>query len=458
MLRISNQKINAQDVEKRVYSLKTLNTPRSGKVLAYWLMGIFVFFFLCLFLPWQQNVQGTGFVTALSPKDRPQTVQTAIAGRIEKWFVQEGQAIEKGDTILTLSEIKDDYFDPELLTRLGEQIKAKNDGIAATKTKVSALDENIAALQNGLQLKLQQAANKLQQARYKLRIDSADLEAENINLQIAERQFKGGENMYNTQLISLVDFERRKGKLQETRAKLISFQNKVMVSRNEIINARVELSSIRAEYAKEIAKAQSDKSSAVSYLADAEGELSKQRNKLSSVEVRVQNRAVVAPQDGFLVKALKAGIGETLKENDAIATIQPAQPAKAVELYVKAMDVPLLQKGRIVRVEFDGWPALQFSGWPSVSVGTFAGRVAVIDYVNSKDGKYRLLITPDATEEEGWPEQLRLGSGVKGFVMLNDVPVWFELWRQLNGFPASLQNPTPGAEDQQPGKEVKDGK
>ena len=109
----------------------------------------------------------------------------------------------------------------------------------------------------------------------------------------------------------------------------------------------------------------------------------------------------------------------------------------AVEMHVKAMDVPLLSKGRKVRIEFDGWPALQFSGWPSVSVGTFGGEVQVIDYVNTKPGEFRILVTPDKSDEK-WPEQLRVGSGIKGWVMLDDVPVWYEIWRQLNGFPPSL--------------------
>ncbi|MBD0260937.1 MAG: HlyD family efflux transporter periplasmic adaptor subunit, partial [Cytophagales bacterium] len=319
---------------------------------------------------------------------------------------------------------------------------AKEDGIAATRTKIGALDNNIRALEEGLRFKMQQAQNKLQQSRYKLVSDSTDYEAEKINVQVANRQFTGGENMYRNGLISLVEYEKRKLKVQESNAKLVSMQNKVLVAKNEVLNARIELSSIQAEYAKEIAKANSDRSSAVSYLADAEGELSKLRNKLASVEVRVQQRAIVAPQDGYVVKALKAGIGETIKEGEAVVTVQPDLPQKAVELYVEAMDVPLLSKGRHVRLEFDGWPALQFSGWPSVSVGTFGGRIAVIDYVNSKAGKYRILVTPDP-QQEPWPERLRLGSGVYGWAMLNDVPIWYEIWRQLNGFPPSLdQEPT----------------
>ena len=120
-----------------------------------------------------------------------------------------------------------------------------------------------------------------------------------------------------------------------------------------------------------------------------------------------------------------------------MCTIMPQSTDIAVEMHVKAMDVPLISKGRRVRIEFDGFPALQFSGWPSISVGTFGGTVEVIDYVNTKPGEFRILVVPDKTDTP-WPKQLRMGSGIKGWVMLDDVRVWFELWRQLNGFPPSL--------------------
>jgi adhesin transport system membrane fusion protein len=187
----------------------------------------------------------------------------------------------------------------------------------------------------------------------------------------------------------------------------------------------------------------------VAYLADAESEYSKLRNKFANVQVRTNQYNLVAPQDGYIVKALKAGIGETIKEGESVVTVMPNTPTLAVELYVRAMDVPLLDKGDQVRLEFDGWPALQFSGWPSVSVGTFGGIIEVIDYVNSQGGKYRILVSPDPNDEP-WPEQLRIGSGVYGWAMLKEVPVWYEIWRQLNGFPPSL--------DAEPSKEVKEAK
>ena len=63
--------------------------------------------------------------------------------------------------------------------------------------------------------------------------------------------------------------------------------------------------------------------------------------------------------------------------------------------------------------------------------------MAIIDRLNGKDGLYRVLIRPDhlGNENEKWPEALRLGSAVGGWIMLKDVPIWWEVWRQLNGFP-----------------------
>ncbi len=206
---------------------------------------------------------------------------------------------------MAISEIKDDYFDPQLLTRLQEQVTAKQEVITATQTKVKALDQQIAALNQGLLYSLQKARNKLQQAGFKLISDSTEYEAEKLQNEVANRRFAGAESLYNNGLISLTDFESRKLKRQEVSAKLISLENKVLGSKNEVLNAKVELNAISAEYADKLAKTQSDRSSAISYLADAEGELSKLRNKYASVEVRTVQRSIVAPQAGYVVKALK---------------------------------------------------------------------------------------------------------------------------------------------------------
>ncbi len=441
MLNISKQKIHDKvHAQFELHSLNTLHTPRSAIVLKRWLTAIGLVLFIVLFVPWQQNINGKGDITALTPADRPQNIQNIIAGRIEKWLVKEGDFVEKGDTLLVISEIKDDYFDANLNLRLQEQLNAKKAAIESYKIKTQALDNQIGALRQNQVFSLQKARNKVKQSQAKVVSDSTDVIAEQVQVTIAQTRYDRGEDQYkNSGIISLTELESRKLKVQETRAKLVSVQNKWLVSKQELINARIELSAIEAEYAEKISKAESDKSSALSSLATGEYELAQLQNKVANVNFRQGQYIVRAPQDGYVVKTFKAGIGETIKEGESICTLQPYMPDMAVELYVKAMDVPLIQEGREVRLQFEGWPALVFSGWPSTSVGTFGGTVKVIDRVDSKDGQYRILVVPKA-KDEPWPKQLRMGSGVVGWVMLDNVPVWYEIWRQLNAFPANLKS------------------
>lgn len=429
--------VKEEIANRELYTLKILKTPSAGRILARWLMGIFLVFFIMLFMPWQQNIRGKGYITAFTPGNRPQSIESAIAGRIAGWNVREGQFVEKGDTILTLSEIKDKFFDPNLLERMREQLDAKAGSIESKLEKVNSLKEQVAALRQALDVKYQQAQNKIAQTALKLVSDSVDYEAEKIRFQNFKNQLERNKTLYESGNIALTKYQDIESKYQQSRMKLVSSENKYLQTKTELINTEVDLSGIKADYQDKISKAQSNINSTLAEIFDGQGSLSKLKNEYVNMQIRNEQYQVVAPQSGFLVKAMKGGIGETIKEGEGVATIMPSNPDIAVEMYVKAMDVPLLSKGRKVRLEFDGWPALQFSGWPSVSVGTFGGVVQVIDYVNSKGSEFRILVTPDP-DDEPWPSLLRQGSGSKGWVMLDNVPVWYELWRQLNGFPPSL--------------------
>jgi multidrug efflux pump subunit AcrA (membrane-fusion protein) len=129
MLRLSTQRIDKVIKHEDLYSLRKLETPSAGILLAKWLMVLGLVFVIFLFLPWQQNIRGSGAVTALSPEHRPQTVQAIIAGQIQQWHVNEGDYVSAGDTIVTIREVKEKYFDPQLLTRLEEQLSAKRNSL-----------------------------------------------------------------------------------------------------------------------------------------------------------------------------------------------------------------------------------------------------------------------------------------------------------------------------------------
>lgn len=411
------------------------------------LLGLFI---IILFLPWRQTIPGRGMVTALRPEDRPQTVQNQIGGRIERWAVREGQEVRKGDTILIISETAQSYFDPELPSRLGEQLVAKQGSEEAAVQKIEATEAQLSALSSGLQFQLNAAANKVTQAENYVRSDSADLIAIQKFYDISKARLDRYEQGYKNGLFSLTDIESRRLKLQEDFAKVISQQNKLNTAIQNLQNARIELDNIRAKYQESLAKTRSDLGSALSGRAGVQGDIAKLRNEIANMEVRRGLYVIRAPQDGFVVKTLKAGVGENIKEGEAIATLQPKEPLVAAEIYVDAMDVPLIQDTSDVRIQFEGWPSIQFAGWPSVAVGTFAGKIAVIDRVSSPNGKYRVLVRqtrPAPVNDEPWPRQLRQGSGVYGRVILRSVPVWYEIWRQLNGFPPSLEKEPQSAKE-----------
>ncbi|TBW26780.1 HlyD family secretion protein [Gramella sp. KN1008] len=395
---------------------------------------------IILFLPWTQTISGTGSVTTLTPGQRPQTIQSPIPGQISRWYVREGEFVKKGDTILHITEVKSEYMDPDLVRRTGEQVRAKSNSLVSYDEKIDALGQQIMALQNEKQLKLEQARNKLEQARLKTKSDSIDLQAAQTNLKIAETQFERTQKLKEEGLKAMTDVEEKRLKLQENQAKLISQENKLLASRNDIINARLELNRIEAEYSDKIAKARSDRSTAQSMRYDTEAEVSKLENAYVNYDIRDALYYIRAPQDGYINKALVGGIGETFKEGEKLVSIMPANYDLAVETYVKPLDLPLLHVGEKVRVRFDGWPAIVFSGWPNISYGTYGAEIVAIENYISENGKYRVLLAPDP-DGQPWPNALRVGSGANTLALLEDVPIWYEIWRHLNGFPPNYYSP-----------------
>lgn len=443
MLNISPNKLNDKVDLSRFEAARRVFHRRHYKHFNRFLLAFAGIGVVVLFLPWTQNISGEGYLTTLRPDQRPQTVQSPIPGRIEKWYVREGDLVQAGDTILFMSEVKNEYFDPRLIERTGQQIQAKNMAVSSYQEKGRALEAQVGALATERRLKLEQARNKLLQARLKVESDSLDLEAARTQITIAERQYERTSTLQEEGLKAVTDVEEKRMKLQESRAKLISQQNKLLASRNEVLNAEMEIGRVEAEYTDKISKARSDLFTARSAQFDSEAQVTKLENEYANYERRSELYYVRAPQTGYVNKALRAGIGETFKEGDQLVSIMPSEYDMAVETFVDPIDLPLVHLGEKVRIQFDGWPAIIFSGWPNVSYGTYGGEVVAIETFISPNGKYRILLAPDP-EDHSWPKDLRVGSGANTIALLEDVPIWFELWRKLNGFPPNYYNPTEG--------------
>lgn len=440
MLNITKNKLHKKVDLTQYASGKKVFHEHSQKYFNRFLIAFGIISIIILLLPWTQTVAGKGYVTTLTPAQRPQTLQSPIPGRIEEWYVREGDFVEKGDTILHISEVKSEYFDPQIVDRTGDQIRVKRNSQESYEEKIQFLSNQVSALQQERVLKTDQAQNKLEQSKLKFRSDSIDLEAAKTNFEIAQRQYDRIETLNDEGLKSMAEVENYRLKLQEAKAKQIAQQNKVLAAKNEIINARIELNRIQAEYGEKISKTQSDRSSAETSLFQTQAEVSKLETDFTNYDVRKGLYFIRAPQSGYINKAIKAGIGETFKEGEPLVGIMPSNYEIAVETYVDPIDMPLLHLGEQVRVQFDGWPAIVFSGWPNSSYGTYGAEIVAIENFISPNGKYRVLLAPDEDDYK-WPKEIKIGSGASTLALLEDVPIWYELWRQLNGFPPNYYTP-----------------
>ena len=400
-----------------------------------------IWFFICasifiifLFLPWTQNIRANGTVTTLYQDQRPQQVNTIIGGRVMKWHIKEGDYVKAGDTLVQLTEVKTDYLDPNLLQRTQEQLAGKQLSVEYYKSKVDVTDQQIGAINSGLQLKLNQLLNKLNQLQLKVQADSAEAMAAVNDFSIGNKQYNRQKAMYDSGLVSLTQLETRNQQYQNAMAKKISAENKLANSKQDLTITRIEMNALQQENIEKVAKAQGEQFQSLTQIASGRADVAKLENQYASYSIRNGMYYVLASQSGQIVKAQKAGIGEFVKDGDMIAEIVPDKIQYAVEMFVRPLDLPLLAAGQKVRFLFDGFPAIVFSGWPKASSGTFGGEIVAIESNVSVNGKFRVLVKED-TNDRPWPKQLKIGTGAQGITLLKDVQVWYELWRNINGFP-----------------------
>jgi len=426
--------IEQESESSSLNSFKKVYRIRAKSSVKYWIWGMLILMVPVMLLPWTQNIRAKGTITTLRQEQRPQELNTIIAGRVIKWHVKEGDFVKLGDTILQLGEVKVDFLDPRLLERTQQQITAKQQSIEAYNNKANTTITQAQALERGKELKLQSLENKIAQQQLDVQTDEADLLASNNELNVYRRQIDGAKIMLDSGAISLTEFEKRKVNYQNGLAKVNSANNKLLQNRQELTNLRIDQNSAIQDYTDKISKTDGDRFSSLSSAASTEAELSKLQSQYSNYDARNKLYYITAPQSGQITKAKKAGIGEMVKEGEMMVEIVPDNIQYAVEIFVEPMDLPLISRGQKVRFIFDGFPVIVFSGWPEGSYGTFGGKVTAVETSVSYNGKFRVLVIEDP-QEKPWPKQLRMGGGANGIALLKDVPVYYELWRNINGFP-----------------------
>lgn len=387
-----------------------------------------------LFLPWTQNIKSKGNVSTLYQQQRPQNLNSPIPGKIVKWYVKNGDFIKKGDTILQISEIKDDYLDPNLVERTQQQVEAKKGVRDYYSAKISTTGNQLQAISNAKDLKLSQIKIKISQLQNKLRAEQAELTAANNELRVAQDQLNRQNKMYEEGLVSLTQLQQRNVAFQNALAKKTSAENKLAQTQQEIMNQNIEQNAVIQDYSEKMSKIEGDRFQSMGQVAGSTGEIAKLENQVATYKVRRGLYYILASQDGQITQLNKAGIGEIVKDGESIGIIVPDKIDYIAEIYVKPVDLPLIRENQKVMLTFDGFPAIVFSGWPNSSYGTFYGRVIAVENNINEKGLFKAIVTEDKSKKP-WPKQMKIGTGAQGIAILNDVPIWYEIWRNINGFP-----------------------
>ncbi|MEL7498646.1 MAG: HlyD family efflux transporter periplasmic adaptor subunit [Planctomycetota bacterium] len=424
--------------KKRSATVHLVQSSRFARKLAKLLVyGLGLSIVGMIFLPWQQTSRGTGEVVALSPQERPQTVKATAKGVVKRIAVGlvEGSKVRKGDFLLEIQP-----FAGDLVEQLNQQIEELRNKEETARIKDTAYGQNVQGFTEARDFAVS-AADEL--------IGAAEAKLQSKKNQVAAYVAK--------ELQARLNYERQKGLFDQG----IKPQKEIEKLKKELDVSLSDLDSVREDVAaleKEVKAKQDERQEkqrvsqtkidyARAMQQDAKGSIASIRKEISELKVKLQETArleIFAPRDGTIFRLAVNELGDSVKEGDPLLTIVPEVTQKAVELFVNGNDMPLIQSGQEVRLQFEGWPAVQFTGWPSVAVGTFSGRVSNVDATDNGKGEFRILIIPSEIEQK-WPSDRYLRQGVRanGWVMLRRVSLGYEIWRQLNGFPVIIADEEP---------------
>ena len=421
--------------ERTFPALKLAKSSRLARRLARFLLfALAAAFIAMLLVPWQQTASGKGHVVAFDSNQRHQDVDAPISGRIVNWNPQlvEGAMVKEGEQLCDIEVI-----DTELLRQMDLQLAATERKLATDRTIVDAYFENVQAHLEIKEQVILAGDEIVKMAEQKLMAEAEGLKAAIAAAEQSEKDRVRRKELFEQKVGSQFDLERAVRQAEEANAKVEQARAYVRAATNEVRGKKAELIAKTRE-----AQAKIDSSTAV--YEKSKGDLASTEKEISEIKGKrtMQKQSVRAPQDGYIFKLKISQGGQIVSQGSSLLELVPFSPDRAVAVKVDGNEIPLVSamgnggRPRKVRLQFEGWPAVQFSGWPSAAVGTFGGLVSVIDSTDDGQGKFRVLVQPDP-DERPWPNETILRQGVRAncWVLLDEVPLGWEIWRQLNGFP-----------------------
>jgi multidrug efflux pump subunit AcrA (membrane-fusion protein) len=399
---------------------------------------------LIAFVPWTQTITTTGQLSAYSPYERPQDIEAQITGRINKWHVFEGVRVKQGDLILELSDIDPLFMAPDLLSLLEQRKTALEQNRQAALDRASQLEKRIKEMQNLVKAAVPSAEARVVEAENKVREAEQNVAAAKIAVDTAELNVNRHKQLAERGLVSQRELELTILAAIGSKAELQGAEAALQAAKQGMRALSFGRDQISADVVQRLLDAEASRAGAFADAARATDQLADVSLRLSNITQRRIASRTYAPIDGTVVRMAEVGPGETVRPGDKLVRISPLSADKAAELWADGLDSPLLNVGRKVRLLFFGIPAIPLPAWPELMAGTYGGVIKVVDQVDDGKGNFRFWVVPDP-EDRPWPEQshVRQGTKVMGWVILNRVPLWYELWRRVNLFPPDYQERAP---------------
>jgi|APLak6261679142_1056127.scaffolds.fasta_scaffold00009_129 multidrug efflux pump subunit AcrA (membrane-fusion protein) len=411
-----------------------VRSPRVLRVLARLMavLGIVIGVAL-IFVPWQQSIDGTGRVVAFAPVERQQEIDAPIEGRVTRWYVREGSRVKKGEVLFELTD-----NDPDIIKRLQEEREAVVARRDAAVSRANSIQARQKSLESSKVAGIRAAQSRVSMAQERTRAAKQTVEAARAALETAKLNIERQNKLMEQGLTSQRNVELAQLEAVRTSTEVERALATLQAAMGEELALEADRTRVEHDLSAAIDDARATEASALAEEANAAAELARLEVRLA----RQSTMEVKAPMEGTVLRLLSGQGNSFVKAGDPLLVLVPDTTERAVELWVAGNDMPLLAEGRPVRLQFEGWPAVQFTGWPSVAVGTFGGTVALIDSADDGQGKFRIVVRPDAREP--WPTGLYLRQGVRvnGWVLLEQVKLGYELWRRFNGFPPTVKPPT----------------
>jgi multidrug resistance efflux pump len=393
--------------------------------------------FALVVLPWRQTARGVGTVVALNPQERPQPVLSPTKGVVSyvRPNLREGSYVEKGELLLRLNPMAaEGVLQMETQMIAFESKKSAAESSLLVSEQAAVLQESSGArLTASLNQDYQAAHQKWEQAKNEVVALQAEMQDKRNQLRIAEEVAAKGivskEELFSKRQsveIHIAKLLKAESYVEEAYATLMSKENEIEAKKQEI---DIKNRTANQKVLEEIQKLRT---------------IEKELIDLQTKRAELDRLEIIAPRSGYIQQWFGIEGSDTVKEGDRLFVIVPDTDELAVEMKVSGNDMPLVREGDRVRLQFEGWPAVQFVGWPSVAIGTFGGKVNRVFPTDDGNGFFRVIVSPDAhfPGEKGWPESRYLRQGVRanGWVLLQEVRLGYEVWRQLNGFPPTISN------------------